>query len=369
LTIKALFIALLKRRGKGASWEKCEMGYINESTIALSEKSGKNDITDLLKNKDLKAVQISDYISDEILSLLNERLFLNRSDVEFRVYGFHKHSLCDLSFLRRLTNVEKLRIDYIANVSNIDALMDLVRLKSLFLMIFDLTDYSILKHIDESITDLSLCVGERTSKYNCDCEWLSKFNCLETLYIGKPKRNINSLSKIRSLRQLTLRGITIDDLSFINELQLEFLAIHWGAIKNFKMLCGNTSIKSIELWRVSKLSDISFLNDLPKLEQIKLEQLANVHELPLFSKLDKLKRVIVDDLKNLSNVSSLEYVKNLEKVEIYSGFSITPNAILPVLNNCNIKEIICYTGSNKKNREISELCLNAGKKIETYYTE
>ena len=61
-------------------------------------------------------------------------------------------------------------------------------------------------------------------------------------------------------------------------------------------LTGWQSLKSLELWRIMKLEDMSFLSSLIGLEELKLQDLKHVHVLPDLTGLSNLKRIVLNNV-------------------------------------------------------------------------
>lgn len=129
-----------------------------------------------------------------------------------------------------------------------------------------------------------------------DCTWLLKYKNLQTLWLGKKaKKNIESISQLSKLKSLSLRGIKLTDFSFLWQMNLEKLALLWSSNSNLHELAELKNLKEIELWRINKLSDISFIEELMNLEIIKLQDLKHVTCLPDLSKHANLQRVFLID--------------------------------------------------------------------------
>ena len=73
------------------------------------------------------------------------------------------------------------------------------------------------------------------------------------------------------------------------------LALLWNSNSNLNELANLKSLKEIELWRINKLSDISFIGELTNLEIIKLQDLKHVTSLPDLSRHPNLQRVFLID--------------------------------------------------------------------------
>lgn len=78
-------------------------------------------------------------------------------------------------------------------------------------------------------------------------------------------------------------------------MNLEKLALLWNSNSNLNELANLKSLKEIELWRINKLSDISFISELTNLEIIKLQDLKHVTSLPDLSRHPNLQRVFLID--------------------------------------------------------------------------
>lgn len=80
------------------------------------------------------------------------------------------------------------------------------------------------------------------------------------------QENIESISQLPKLKSLSLRGIKLTDFSFLYKMNLEKLALLWNSNNNLHELAALNNLKEIELWRINKLSDISFIEELTNLE-------------------------------------------------------------------------------------------------------
>ena len=76
---------------------------------------------------------------------------------------------------------------------------------------------------------------------------------------------------------------------------MEKLALLWNSNSNLHELAELKSLREIELWRINKLNDISFISELTNLEIIKLQDLKHVTCLPDLSRHANLQRVFLID--------------------------------------------------------------------------
>ena len=94
-------------------------------------------------------------------------------------------------------------------------------------------------------------------------------------------------------------------------MNLEKLALLWNSNNDLRELAKLKNLHEIELWRINKLDDISFIEELTNLEIIKLQDLKHITKLPDLSKHTKLQRIFLIDT-GVDVKSVPEYLK--EKV-------------------------------------------------------
>ena len=129
-----------------------------------------------------------------------------------------------------------------------------------------------------------------------DCSWLLKYRHLNSLWLGKKaKKNLEVISQLPELKSLALSGIKVNDFSFLYQMDLERFALLWNSNSNLKDLANLKSLKEIELWRINKLDDISFIEELTNLEIIRLQDLKHITGLPDLSRLTKLEKIFLID--------------------------------------------------------------------------
>lgn len=325
----------------------------NQSLQYTFTQLNQNICYQIINNPRIQYIQISEYIPDDRLEMINE-LFRQRPDFIFRIYGFHgNNSVCDLSFLNQLTAVKRLSIDYIRNVKSIETLK-IMSLEHLRLYVYDLKDYTILKDINRQLKYLSIYYQAK-GKACFDGIWLLRFENLQELYLGRISKNIKCISELKELKKLTLRGIKLSDLSFLKYSNINDLSIHWCSMNDLHTLSDNQNLKSLELWRILKLEDLSFISTLPHLETLRLIDLRNVEILPDMMH-TQIKSLYLENLKNLIDISCLNHLKTLKKVEMIGIQKLELNQLQVIFQNQAIQNIeIKGAGSKKKANEIENL--------------
>ena len=238
-------------------------------------------LNEIVNNKKLKWIQISDYLPNEAYRKIDQ-ILSERPDITFRLFHFLNNDEVDISVLAEFN------------------------LKSLHIECFDLRDYEFIQNLSDELEELSIMADTMGPGIKFDCTWLLKYKNLQTLWLGKKaKKNIESISQLPKLKSLSLRGIKLTDFSFLYKMNLEKLALLWNSNNNLHELAALNNLKEIELWRINKLSDISFIEELTNLEIIKLQDLKHVNCLPDLRKHANLQSLfIIDtgiDIKELPN--------------------------------------------------------------------
>lgn len=254
-------------------------------------------INEIGNNKRLKWIQISDYLPDEAYQKIDQILSV-RPDITFRLFHFINHHEIDISFLMNMPHVKRLKIDCIdfkSNPNRIDlSVLAELNLKSLYIECFDLRDYEFIQNLSDELEELSIMADTMGPGIRFDCTWLLKYKNLQTLWLGKKaKKNLEKINQLSKLKSLALRGIKLTDFLFLRKMNLEKLALLWNSNSNLHELAELKSLREIELWRINKLNDISFIGELTNLEIIKLQDLKHVTCFPDLSKHANLQRVFL----------------------------------------------------------------------------
>ncbi len=297
----------------------------------------------IIDNGDVWTIQISDCISDSALCRLN-KVFLCRPDIYFRVYG-RPYDDCNgwnLKFLEYMPNVQRLILDCQEHKdTDLSILSKMPALRSLRVCIYNLKDYSFVNSLPVHMENMSLHADCKSGNPIFDCRWLLRFQNLHSLYLGKLDRNLDCITELKYLKYLGLNNIKVRDLSFLKHTPIESLALLWctdGKI-DLSTLNGFTSLKHMELLRISKLEDISFLSTLTGLQKLELAWLRHIIKLPDMSKLHELKEITIDTLANLNDISALSEVNSLEKLRLFNVKSLPKDHSLIMHGNPNLEII------------------------------
>lgn len=321
-------------------------------------------ICKIIKNKNIDTIQIDYPIPNELICKINQ-VFLNRPDIMFRIYGGYGEEFngWNLNFLKGALAIERLTLNcFTYKKTDLSSLKNMKNLRYLNMDIYDLKDYSFINDISDSIEELSITADVSSSKALFDCKWLLRFKKLNALHLAKTDTNLKSIAELKKLRKLKLRSIKTSDLSFLKELPITDLSIIWCAKQSLLTLKNFSTLRCLELFRIAKLDDISFINTLSNLETIKLFWLSNITRLPDVSNLKHLKTIEIDTMTSLNDISSLENAQNLQTLKMICVKSMTKEALRKVLSNESIQVLRCWLGGNKKEQaRIDEMLLISKK--------
>ncbi len=209
------------------------------------------EVDEIATNPLVCVLQASSTVDPDTWRLLNEALFSRRADIALRLYGFYT-SICDLSFLRLLPNLRRFCANCLQHAKHVECVASLPHLQTLEIGIYDLESFEFLKDIQPGgITKLSLSA---TKSRKPSLGLLPRFSNLRTLYLEGQSKEIQVISQLAALEDLTLRSITIPGLEFLRGLKhLWSLDIKLGGTNNLQALEGLTEIKYLELWQIKDL--------------------------------------------------------------------------------------------------------------------
>lgn len=324
------------------------------------------DITALLEDTELAVLQTSTQPDALTCRRLNESLFAQRPELELRVYDVEGR-VCDLSFLKYLSNVRHFSADCLKQADGLQHLASLQQLCSLAIGIGDLPDFDFLHHVPaDSLQTLYL---GKTHLAQPDLQPLSRFAGLRTLYLEGQQRRIELIADLRQLQDLTLRSLRLDRLDFLLDLpQLGLLDIKQCHIRDWSALHSMPGIKFLELWQIRSLDDLSFISSMTGLQNLFLQALGRVAALPDVSGLRGLRRVYLDTLRNLRDIHALERAPSLQEFVHVADRRWQPEDYAGLLQSATLKKACVDFGNQKKNQAFRAMLHERGLQ-EYRYTE
>lgn len=260
------------------------------------------------------------------------------TDEEFRLLA---------AWLEERPNVS-LRATAGRSISNLAFLRFFPRLRHFTVDGYTLEDFRGLDYLSEDLE--SLTIGA-TRKRRLSLTTLSRFKRLQTLYLEGQQKDIEALGELSSLEDLTLRSITLPDLSALLPLKnLRSLDIKLGGTKNLGLLPEIGALEYVELWLVRGLSDVSPLAEISTLQELFLQALKRVTWLPSFAASGQLKKVTLDTMRGLTDLSPIAAAPNLEELQLIGMNHLQPEAVLPFMNHPRLARGRWGLGSSRKNR-------------------
>ena len=335
--------------------------YLSPDRVQLTGELNTSVAHQLADDRSVKTIQFSEPKTARTFRILNDEVLCRRNDIEIRAFGFYG-TVCDISFARLLPNVQRLSLDCLMEAQFVDCVCELEYLRALGVGIFELKSFEFLNDIQPQLEELNL--GATRSK-KPDLSPLHRFCKLRELYIEGQSKNIEVLSHLTNLEDVTLRSITTKDISYLTPLtKMWSLDVKLGGIRDLSLAGSMPGIKYLELWQVMGLADIGFISTMIGLQNLHLQSLSRVSIMPDLRALSALRRIYLDNMKGLTDISSLEHAPALEEFIHVSASNMNLSDYEPLLRNPSLRRASAGFGSDKRNCEF-EAILRA-KQIEEF---
>jgi len=203
-----------------------------------------------------------------------------------------------------------------------------------------------LRHVSADLE--SLDIG--ATKHKLDLTVLERFSALKSLTLEGQTKGIAAISKLTMLEDLTLRSITLPDLSLLLPMTgLLALDIKLGGTKDLGLLPRIGTLEYLELWMVKGLTDISAVGNLPHLRYLFLQALRRVQALPDLSNDKQLRRIHIETMKGLHDLRPLATAPALEQLLLIDMAHLQPEDLRPLVGLPNLKGVDIGLGSDRKN--------------------
>ena len=232
-------------------------------------------------------------------------------------------SVANLSALLDKESLMVLHLRSCDKLTNLSALVGLKNLTSLDLQHCDgLTDVSALSEL-KNLTTLYLCSGESVK----DVGPLENLEKLEYLWLPESitdgqLRRLRDRGALANVKELSLKWCRkLTDLSALSGLKrLESLDLSGcRRVTDFSGLAGLDSLKSLDLsQRKDVPTDLSKLPSLERLETLDLRYCHDVTNLLALSKLTRLAKLDMKRCRNLTDLTALADLKNLTTLNVTS---------------------------------------------------
>ena len=274
----------------------------------------------------IEVVQFDEPLADSELKRV-ARFMEAYPDVRLRMYGHGNRP--DLEWLRYFPGHQNFMVDAY-NLESLDGL----------------------RHLPETLTRLAIGQTKRVLSLGP----LQRFARLEVLYLEGHTKDIEVVSQLRLLEDVTLRSITLPDLSVLLPLErLWSLDLKLGGTTNLDLLPKIGSLKYLELWMIRGLDDLSPVSDLTNLRFLFLQALRRVTALPDLSRCTRLRRTHLETMKGLTDLSPLADAPALEQLLLVDMPHLRPEHLEPLRHHPTLTSMRIGLGSAKRNQAAEEL--------------
>ena len=275
-------------------------------------------------------VQFDRRLTDDDFRKLGE-WFRAYPEMDLRAYGSYDHSITDLEFLRFFPTLRRFAAD---------ALWD------------SLTSLDGLRHLPTDLEEL----GIGATKVKLDLAGLSRFPELRWLFLEGQTKHLEVVSGLTQLDDLTLRSITMPDLSLLLPLtRLRSLDIKLGGTRDLRLLPRVGELWYVELWMIRGLTDVTAVGAISSLRVLFLQALRQVETLPDLRAATSLRRIRLETMKGLRDLRPLATAPALEAVELIDMRHLRPEDLAPLVGLPNLKAVTPGLGSHRKNEAATAL--------------
>lgn len=189
------------------------------------------------------------------------------------------------------------------------------------------------------------------TKHKLDLAVLERFPRLKWLALEGQTKGIAAISTLTALEDLTLRSITLPDLSLLLPMTgLRALDIKLGGTKDLSLLPRIGKLEYLELWMIKGLTDLSAVGRLPRLRYLFLQALRRVEKLPDLSMDTDLRRVHIETMKGIRDLRPLATAPALEQLALVDMLHLQPEDLRPLVGLQNLKGVDVGLGSDRKNK-------------------
>jgi hypothetical protein len=253
-------------------------------------------------------------------------------DVPLRAYGGYDGTIVDLEFLRFFPRLRRFSADA--------------------LRYHEFNSIEGLRFLPDDLLELGL----GRTKRRLSLLPLARFQSMRKLYLEAQTKDIDVISALTELEDVTLRSTTLTDLSLLTPLrQLRSLDLKLGGTRDMGLLASLTSLTYLELWMIRGLQDISMVGELSSLQYLFLQDLARVDRLPDMSRMSSLRRLHLQNLKLVSDLTPLLRAPVLEELVIVESRHLTMEDLACLAGHPSLTHAVVALGSRKKNEAAKEM--------------
>jgi hypothetical protein len=202
-----------------------------------------------------------------------------------------------------------------------------------------------LRHIPTTLPSLSIGATKR----RLDLDILARFTGLRSLAIEGQTKNIAVVGRLVPLEELTLRSVTLPDLSILLPLTaLRSLQLKLGGTRELGLLPRIGRLEHLELWMVKALDDLGPVGHLPHLRYLFLQALCRVERLPDFGGTPVLKRLHLETMNGLRDLRPITGAAGLAELLLADMHHLLPEDLACLVGHQSLRAVSLELGSRKK---------------------
>jgi hypothetical protein len=268
-----------------------------------------------------------------------------------------------LDYLQLLPSHRRLNLIYGGQKlpAQLEELAALTTLQYLSLDTWGLKDLSVLAVLPPSLQRLEIgeCTGKRKG-----LSALTRLRSLRTLTMHGPVDDHAPIGELQTLETLNLQSFALPDLRFLKGLtKLTQMRLALGNVKSLAGMETLANLEYLQLWMVRGVSDLSEIGSLTRLRHLFLQAMSQVKALPDASDLGHLHTVQLWTMKSLRKLEGLARApKLLRFMFIDAEKEIMPKHLEAFLRHPVLKGLcIIWKSNRRRNREFDAMVAAAGK--------
>jgi hypothetical protein len=239
------------------------------------------------------------------------------------------------------------------NGPDVEALVHFPGLRNLQVHSLRLESWSGLRHVAESLEQLF--VTETTMK-PISIAPFRELTRLKALYLTGPVRDTEAIGALTNLDDLTLRSVTLSDLSLLQPMGgLRSLGLLLGGTSDLSLLPALPALEELELWRIRGLRDVSVLGTLPNLQRLHLQSMSAITELPSLAGCTALRRLVLDTMTGITDLAPVAAAPALEELLLIGMVQLGPESLRPLIGHPTLRRGIWGFGSRRRNEAAYDL--------------
>jgi hypothetical protein len=210
-----------------------------------------------------------------------------------------------------------------------------------------------LRHVAGSLERLAM--GDTTLR-PVSIAPMGELSSLRMLGLIGPVRHAEVIGRLGRIEELRLRSVTLSDLSALLPMRrLRALYLGLGGTSDLSFLPDLPALEELELWRIRGLRDVSVIGATRNLRELNLQSMSSVTELPSLRDLPHLRRVALETMKGITDLGPVAEAPALEELLLVEMCQLEPEALRPLVGHPTLRRGIWGLCSDRKNAEAWEL--------------